>query len=249
MDRLIYTAMTGASHVLQQQATVSENLANANTPGFRAALNTFRAVPLVGEGLPTRTFVVDSTAGADFTPGTFQQTGRDLDVAVNGAGWIAVQGADGKESYTRNGSFQVSSNGVLQTRTGLNVMGDGGLITIPPDTEVTFAKDGTISTVPSGGQVTSVIAVGRLKLVNPPAEQLERSGDGLFRLKGGTDATADADANVGVVPGSLEGSNVNTVEAMVTMISLARKFDMQMKMLQSADNNARQASQIMNIAG
>lgn len=247
MDKLIYTAMTGASHVLQQQAAVSENLANASTPGFRAMLNTFRAVPLVGEGLPTRTFVVDSTAGADFTPGAFQPTGRDLDVAVNGAGWIAVQGSDGKEAYTRNGSFQVTPNGVLQTRTGLDVLGDGGPITIPPDTEVTFAKDGTISTVPNYGQVNSVVVVGRLKLVNPPPEQLERGGDGLFRLKGG--ATATADANVGVVPGSLEGSNVNTVEAMVTMISLARKFDMQMKMLQSADNNARQASQIMNITG
>ena len=247
MDRLIYTAMTGASHVLQQQAAVSENLANASTPGFRATLNTFRAVPLVGEGLPTRTFVVDSTAGADFTPGVFQQTGRDLDVAVNGAGWIAVQGPDGKDAYTRNCSFQVTPNGVLQTRTGLDVLGDGGPITIPPDTEVTFAKDGTISTVPSNGQATSVVVVGRLKLVNPPPEQLERGGDGLFRLKDGT--TAIADANVGVVPGSLEGSNVNTVEAMVTMISLARKFDMQMKMLQSADNNSQRASQIMNITG
>ena len=247
MDRLIYTAMTGASHVLQQQAAVSENLANASTPGFRAALNTFRAVPLTGEGLPTRTFVVDSTAGADFTPGALQQTGRDLDVAIDGAGWIAVQGADGKEAYTRNGSFQVTPNGVLQTRTGLNVMGDGGPISIPPDTEVTFAMDGTISTVPSGSQATSVIVVGRLKLVNPPAEQLERGGDGLFRLKDG--AVAAADANIGIAPGSLEGSNVNTVEAMVTMISLARKFDMQMKMLQSADNNAQRASQIMNITG
>lgn len=246
MDRLIYTAMTGASQVLQQQAAVSENLANASTPGFRAVLSTFRAVPLVGEGLPTRTFVVDSTPGADFTPGIFQQTGRDLDVAVNGAGWIAVRGPDGNEAYTRNGSFKISPNGLLQTRTGLDVLGDGGPITIPPDTEVTFAKDGTISTVPSGGQATSVIVVGRLKLTNPEPAQLERSSDGLFRLK--DKSTATADANVGIVPGSLEGSNVNTVEAMVTMISLARKFDMQMKMLQNADSNARQASQIMNIA-
>lgn len=247
MDKLIYTAMTGASQVLQQQAAVSENLANVSTPGFRAVLSTFRAVPLVGEGLPTRTFVVDSTPGADFTPGVFQQTGRELDVAINGAGWIAVQGADGKEAYTRNGSFQITPNGVLQTRTGLNVAGDGGPITVPPDTEVTFAKDGTLSTVPSGSKPAQVVVVGRLKLVNPPPGQLERGGDGLFRLKDGT--TAIADVNVGVVPGSLEGSNVNTVEAMVNMISLARKFDMQMKMLQSADNNARQASQIMNVSG
>lgn len=246
MDKLIYTAMTGASHVLQQQAAVSENLSNANTPGFRATLNTFRAVPLVGEGLPTRTFVVDSTSGSDFTPASFQPTGRDLDVAVNGAGWIAVQGPDGKEAYTRNGSFQITPSGVLQTRTGLTVAGDAGPITIPPDTEVTFAKDGTISTVPSGSQPAAVVVLGRLKLVNPPEGQLERGGDGLFRMKDGS--TAPADAKVEVAPGNLEGSNVNTVEALVNMISLARKFDMQMKMLQSADNNARQASQIMNIA-
>jgi flagellar basal-body rod protein FlgF len=247
MDKLIYTAMTGASHVLQQQATVSENLANTNTPGFRAALSTFRAVPLVGEGLPTRTFVVDSTAGFDSTPAAFQPTGRDLDVSVNGGGWIAVQGPDGKEAYTRNGSFQISPAGVLQTRTGLNVMGATGPITIPPSAQVTFAKDGTISTVPDGSQASAVVVVGNLKLVNPPPEQMERGGDGLFRLKNGTVAAADPKTEV--VPGTLEGSNVSTVEMLVDMISLARKFDMQMKMLSSADNNAKQASSIMNIAG
>lgn len=247
MDKLIYTAMTGASHVLQQQASVSENLANTNTPGFRATLNTFRAVPLVGEGLPTRAFVVDSTAGFDSTPAAFQPTGRALDVAINGPGWIAVQAADGKEAYTRNGSFQISSNGVLQTRSGLNVMGESGPITIPQGTQLTFAKDGTISTVPEGNQATSVVVVGRLKLVNPAADQLERGGDGMFRLKDGS--VAPADAKTEVVPGTLEGSNVNTVEMMVNMISLARKFDMQMKMLTTADNDAKQASSIMSIAG
>ncbi len=247
MDRMIYTAMTGASHVLQQQAAVAENLANLNTPGFRASLDTFRAVPLVGEGLPTRVFVVDSTAGADFSQGAFQATGRELDVAVNGEGWLVVQGADGKEAYTRNGSLQVTSNGVLQTRAGMNVVGDSSPITIPPDTAVTIAKDGTISTVPSGSMATSVVVVGRLKLVNPPTAQLERSGDGLFRLKGG--AVAEADAKVTVMSGNLEDSNVNSVEAMVNMISLARKFDMQMKLLQSADNNAQKSGQLLNVAG
>jgi flagellar basal-body rod protein FlgF len=247
MDKLIYTAMTGASHVLQQQAAVSENLSNTNTPGFRATLNTFRAVPLNGAGLPTRTFVVDSTAGSDFTPAAFQPTGRPLDVALNGPGWIAVQGPDGKEAYTRNGSFQISSNGVLQTRSGLNVLGAAGPITIPPGIQLTFAKDGTISTVPEGPLVTSVAVIGQLKLVNPEATKLERGGDGLFRMKDGS--TAPVDARTEVVQGNLEGSNVSTVEMMVNMISLARKFDMQMKMLQSADNNAKQASSIMSIAG
>ena len=247
MDKLIYTAMTGAAQVLNQQAVVSENLANVNTPGFRAALSTFRAVPLVGEGLPTRTFVVDSTPGSDFAPSIIYQTGRALDVALPGAGWLAVQGPDGKEAYTRNGSLQITPEGVLQARGGLNVVGDGGPITIPPDTEVTIAKDGSISTVPNGTGVAAVVATGRLKLVNSPTEQLERGADGLFRLKDGT--VAPVDANVSVVSGSLENSNVNMVEAIVNMISLARKFDMQMKMLQTADNNARQASQILNIAG
>ena len=246
MDRLIYTSMTGASQVLQQQAAVAENLANANTTGFRAELDTFRAVPIVGEGLATRTLVVDSTVGADFTPGVLRQTGRTLDVAVQGKGWLAVQTRDGKEAYTRNGNLQVSPGGVLQTGSGLNVVGESGPITIPPGTDVTIAKDGTISTVPTGFQPASVVIVGRLKLVNPPDKQLDRGADGMFRLK--TGKAASADAKVGIVSGSLEDSNVNPVEAMVNMISLSRKFDMQMKMLQTADTNAQQATQILNVA-
>jgi flagellar basal-body rod protein FlgF len=247
MDRLIYTAMTGASHVLQQQAAVTENLANADTTGFRATLDTFRAVPLVGDGLPTRTFVVDSTAGSDFAPAAIHQTGNPLDVAVQGAGWIVVQGADGKDAYTRNGSLQISPNGELQTHSGMAVLGNTGPIVIPPDTEVTFAKDGTISTVPSGSTPSAVVVVGGLKLVNPPADQLERGGDGLFRMKDGS--AAPADINTEVVSGSLEGSNANPIDAMVNMISLARKFDMQMKMLQSADTNAQHATSIITLAG
>lgn len=247
MDRLIYTAMTGASHVLQQQASVAQNLANVNTPGFRSTIDTFRAVPLKGEGLPTRTFVVDSTAGTDFRPGVMQQTGRELDVALDGKGWVAVEDASGREAYTRNGSLQVLPSGILQTRDGLNVVGDAGPITIPPDTEVTIAKDGTISTVPSTSQKNSVIVVGRLKLVNPPEAQLVRGEDSLFRLRDGTQA--DADAAVTVTSGSLEGSNVDMVESMVQMISLARQFDTQMKLLQTANENAKQASSILSING
>ena len=245
MDRLIYTAASGANHILHQQATVSNNLANVNTPGFRASIDAFRSVPLQGEGLPTRTFVVDSTAGSDFTPGVIQQTGRALDIALDGKGWIAVQDANGNEAYTRNGSLQMSPNGVLQTRGGLTVLGDAGPLSIPPDTSVTIAKDGTLSTVPTTNQKNGVIAVGRLKLTNPPEEQMVRGEDGLFRTRDGN--PAEADAGVTVVGGSLEGSNVNTVEAMVNMITLARQFDTQMKLLQSADENARRASSVLNI--
>ncbi|MBI3903659.1 MAG: flagellar basal-body rod protein FlgF [Nitrosomonadales bacterium] len=247
MDRLIYTAMTGAAHVMQQQAAVSQNLSNVNTPGYRAAINTFRAVPLVGEGLQTRTFVVDSTAGSDFSQGVMQQTGRSLDLAVMGQGWITVQGQDGNEAYTRDGSFQLTTEGVLQTRSGLNVMSDSGPITIPENTEVTIAKDGTISTVPSTSQRNQVVTVGRIKLVNPPENQMVRGDDGLFRLKSG--AATEADAAVTVVQSNIEGSNVNTVSAMVDMISLARQYDMQMKMLQSADNDAKQATTVLTLNG
>jgi flagellar basal-body rod protein FlgF len=247
MDRLIYTAGTGATHILHQQATVSNNLANVNTPGFRASIDAFRSVPLQGEGLPTRVFVVDSTAGTDFTPGVMQQTGRALDVALDGKGWIAVQDANGNEAYTRNGSFQMSPNGVLQTRGGLTVLGDAGPLSIPPDTQVTIAKDGTISTVPTTNQKNGVIAVGRLKLTNPPEDQMVRGDDGLFRTRDGN--PAEADAGVTVVGGSLEGSNVNTVEAMVNMITLARQFDTQMKLLQSADENAKKASAVLTLNG
>jgi len=245
MDKLIYTAMTGASHTLQQQAAVSQNLANTNTPGFRAAINSFRAVPIAGEGLATRSFVVDSTAGADFSEGAMEQTGRALDVALNGQGWIAVQTADGQEAYTRNGSLQVTANGLLQTRGGLNVQGDNGPITLPPDVPVTIAQDGTIFTVASANQPGSSVAVGRIKLTNPEQKTMVRGDDGLFRSQEGK--PAEADAKVTLVSGYLESSNVNAVEAMVNMISLARQFDTQMKMLTTADNNARQASKILGV--
>lgn len=245
MDRLIYTSMTGANHTLNQQATVAHNLANAATTGFRAENNAFRAVPIFGDGLPTRAFVVDSTIGADFTSGPLQTTGRDLDVAIKGSGWIAVQMDNGEEAYTRNGSLQVSPNGILLTQNGLKVKGERGLITIPPDTRITIGVDGTVSSVPINPLPNTVAAVGRIKLVNPPEEDLIKGADGLFHLKDGGEAQVDA--RVRLVDGTLEGSNVNVVHEMVSMIALARQFDMQMKMLESAERNAQQASEIMVI--
>ncbi|WP_324780760.1 flagellar basal-body rod protein FlgF [Thiobacillus sedimenti] len=243
MDRLIYTAMTGAKHALEQQATTTHNLANATTTGFRAQIDQFRAVPVQGAILPTRAFVVDSTTGSDFRAGSIQQTGRALDVAVQGEGWIVVQAADGSEAYTRNGSLKLDENGVLQTHDGLNVLGDGGPLSIPPGRNVAIGKDGTISLVPDGSTATGLTSVGRLKLVNPPAADLVRGDDGLFRLKDGQ--AAEADPKVSVVGGALESSNVNVVEAMVNMISLARQFDMNMKLLQQAENNDSKAGQLL----
>lgn len=246
MDRMIYTAMTGAKHILEQQATNSHNLANATSTGFRAQLDSFRAVPIVSEGMPTRTFVVDSTVGADFSPGVLQQTGRDLDVTIEGKGWLTVIRPDGSEAYTRNGSLRVSENGLLQNSTGQILMGDGGPIGIPPDETITVGKDGTISTVSNNYEPGAVNILGRLKLVNPPEEMLVRGKDGLFELKSGQ--PAEIDAEVQLVGGALEGSNVNVVEAMVNMISLARQFDFQMKLLEKAENNANKASQLLSLS-
>ena len=245
MDRLIYTAMTGAKHIMEQQATVSHNLANATTTGFRAQLNSFRAVPVESGGLPTRAFVVDSTVGADFRAGAIQQTGRPLDVAVQGDGWIAVERPDGSEGYTRHGSLKLNENGVLQTQSGLNVLGDGGPISIPPDVIVTVAKDGTISTVGVGTTPAASTVLGRIKLVNPPQESLVRADDALFGVRDG--GAAEADPNVTVVGGALEGSNVNVVDSMVNMISLARQFEVHMNLLKHAESNAAKATELLSL--
>ena len=243
MDRLIYTAMTGARHVMEQQATVSNNLANATTNGFRAQLDSFRAVPVMSDGLPTRAFVVDSTVGSNFAAGPMQTTGRSLDIAIREQGWLAVQSADGSEAYTRNGSLRVNENGLLQTTSGQTLICDGGPIAVPPDTNITIASDGTVSTVSTEFQPGPSNVLGRLKLVNPPTAGLLRGDDGLFRQADGT--PAQNDPLVRIVDGVIEGSNVNPVDSMVNMISLARQFDMQMSLLKNAENNAAKATQIL----
>ncbi len=247
MDRLIYTAMTGALHTMTQQATVSHNLANASTTGFRAQTDAFRAVPVYGESLPTRAFVLDSTTGADFTPGAIQQTDRPLDVAVQGSGWIAVQLENGEEAYTRHGNLKMDTSGILQTQQGFTIKGESGPISIPPDSRIAIGKDGSVSVLPTDSRMTSVSIVGRIKLVDPPAEQLVRGEDGLFRLKEG--GQAPVNEKVALIDGALESSNVNVVSEMVKMITLARQFDMQMKMLEHAQQNAQQASEVMTLRG
>lgn len=247
MDKLIYTAMTGAKHLLNRQATISNNLANASTTGFRAETSAFRVAPLTpgktGEGMMTRYFAVDSTTGFDATPGTIATTGRELDAAIDGDGWFVVQGDDGTEGYTRDGHFQLSSDGTLVTASGRQVLGEGGPITVPADHRVTIGADGTISATPSH-QSNAVIQLGRLKLVNPEPNRLEKGSDGLVRARDG--GTADADASVRVAGGALESSNVNVVEAMVSMIAVARQFDAQMQMLKNAEQNGQAAQRLLS---
>ena len=244
MDRMIYTAMSGAKATMARQDALANNLANANTPGFRADLSAFRAVPVRGDGLATRVHSVDATAGFSAAAGPVSTTGRSLDIAIQGPGWFAVQALDGNEAYTRSGGLELSADGTLQTRNGLAVLGDGGPIVIPQGAEVSIGSDGTVSARTGNG---AAVNVGTIKRVNPPEAELRKGADGLVRLVSGD--PADLDPEVRVAQGALEGSNVNAVEAMVGMIAAARQFEMQMKMLQNADNNEQRASKLLSSNG
>jgi flagellar basal-body rod protein FlgF len=242
MDRLIYTSMSGAKYLLERQATLSNNLANAGTTGFRGDTVGLRAVPAVSAQAGTRVFTVETTTGADFSQGPLQATGRTLDVAIQGQGWFAVQATDGSEAYTRDGALQVGPDGVLQLANGLQVQGTGGPISIPADAQsILIAGDGTVSVKAASSKTPTT--VGQLKLVNPPTSELLKGSDGLFRTQSGE--PAEADASVKAVDGTLEGSNVNVVEAMVGMIAASRQFELQMKMLSTAEQNEQKASTVV----
>ncbi len=240
MDRMIYLSMSGAKATMQRQDTLANNLANVSTPGFRAELQAFRAVPVQGSGASTRVYALETTTGYDASPGAITSTGRNLDVAARGNAWLTVQALDGTEAYTRGGSLEVSADGTLTTRSGLPVMGDGGPLQVPPNTAVSIGADGTVSAKSGDGRSTSV---GKLKLVTPEAA-LTRGEDGLFRA---ADGDLQADATARVQDGALEGSNVSPVETMVAMISAARQFEAQMKMLQTAEADEKAASQLLSM--
>jgi flagellar basal-body rod protein FlgF len=242
---MIYVGMSGAKHAMEQQASVANNMANVSTPGFRAQINNFRAVPVTGEELPTRTHVVASTPGADLRAGPMTETGRALDVAIRGDGWLAVQTADGSEAYTRVGNLQVGAGGQLLTMDARPVVGETGALAVPPGSTVTIANDGVVSALTPGGSPMDSAQVGRLKLVNPRAADLVRGDDGLFRMRDGLPA-APADPAVTLVTGTVEGSNVNPVQAMVEMIANARQFEMQMKTVQTAESNEQSANRLLS---
>ena len=246
MDRLIYTAMTGANSAANRQAVLSNNLANASTNGFRAELSAYRAVPLRGEGATTRVFALEATAGHLDAAGPAMRTGRDLDAMAEGNNWFAVQGLDGTEAYTRNGSFAISPQGTLVTSNGLTALSDGGSpITIPADASVSLGFDGTV-TAKLANQPPST--VGRLKLATPTTDDpLKRGEDGLFRPASGDPLPNNGNAKMMV--GVLEGSNVNTVETMVGMIQTARQFEVQMRLLSTAESNDRSAGQLLSMQG
>ncbi len=246
MDRSLYIAMSGAKQTLLAQTVNANNLANTQTTGFKSDLEQFRSRPVVGAGFPTRVYAMNEKPGLDLSTGGMQTTGGDLDVAINGEGYFAVQGADGKEAYTRAGDLHMTPEGLLQTGAGLQVLGQDGPVTIPPAEKLTIGSDGTISIIPLGsGNATTQVQVGLIKLVKLERDNLEKSADGLLHAKDGNPVAASAD--VRLAQGVLEGSNVNAITAMVDMIDLARNFELQTKVMKTVDENSAVSAKLMQM--
>lgn len=247
MDRMLYVAMTGAKQTMLAQSVNSHNLANVSTTGFRADLNNFLNVPIEGQGYPSRVNSVAQNPGTDFSTGKIMSTGRELDMAIKGDGWIAVQAKDGSEAYTRAGDLRISTGGLLTTGAGHPVLGSGGgPIIVPSAEKLEIGVDGTISIRPVGQSATALVSVDRIKLVNPASNELSKGPDGMMRTRNGIPASADA--NTTLVSGALETSNVNPVDALVKQITLARQFEMQVKAMKAVDDNASMTAQMMRLS-
>ena len=239
MDRMIYVGMAGAKMDMQRQEVLANNLANASTTGFRAELQAVRAVPVRGDGSTTRVYALETTVGYDDTTGPLSFTGRNLDIAMSGKSWLAVQGLDGTEAYTRFGALTVDQEGTLKTQNGYSVIGDGGPITVPPNTIPSIAPDGTVTAKGATGRAQPI---GKIKMVTPE-NKLERGGDGLFRNPGND---LEADPTARLQDGALEGSNVNPIETMVSMISAARQYETQMRLMKTAEEDEQTATKLLS---
>ncbi len=246
MDRSLYIAMSGAKQTLLAQTANANNLANTQTTGFKSDFEQFRAMPVFGPGFPSRVYAMTERPGSNLSTGPIQTTGRELDIAVKGDGWLAVQGNDGREAYTRAGDLRVTPQGQLETGSGLQVLGNDGPIAIPPYTKIDIGRDGTISIVPQGQNAATLAVIDRIKLVKPDPANLEKRDDGLVHLKQGQPPEPDAD--VVLIQGALEGSNVNAIAAMVDMIELARNFELQTKVMKNVDDNAAVTARLMQMA-
>jgi flagellar basal-body rod protein FlgF len=246
VDRLLYVAMTGAKQLMQAQSLVSHNLANVSTTGFRADLARFAAQPIEGPGYASRVNTVATGLGFDRSQGALVETGAVLDVAIDGEGWLAVQARDGSEAYVRSASLKVNSVGLLETERGEFVLGDNGPLAVPPHTQISMAADGTISVVPQGQGPETLAQIARLKLVNPEADRLGKRVDGLVEVT--DDAEVESDANVKVASGFIETSNVNIAATLVDMIEFQRQYEVAVRMMQTADQNAQRAASLASIS-
>lgn len=245
MDRLTYTSLSALRSAMARQATTANNLANANTTGFRAEIASVRPVWVKGEGLDTRVQASEEVTAADMKAGDVTETGRSLDVAVDGDAMLAVQTADGEEAYTRRGDLQLSDSGLLTTGDGYPVLGEQGPITVPPADSMRIDSDGTLWIVPTGGDPKEPQQVDRLKVASPTGSEIAKGLDGLFRVKGGGALPSDPQAKVR--SGSLEGSNVNQTQALVDMIDASRAWDTQLKMINSAKEMDTAGAELMRL--
>jgi len=249
MDRSLFIAMNGAKQTLLAQTANANNLANSQTTGFKSDLEQFRSMQAFGPGFPTRVYAMTERPGTVMASGTLETTGRDLDIAINGDGWFAVQAPDGSEAYTRAGDLRVTPEGLLVNGGGQKFLNENGQpIAIPPANKIEIGRDGTISIIPQGSNYTAMVALDRLKLVNPGDDALEKREDGLMHLKQAGGPPVPADANINVLQGTLEGSNVNTMAAMVELIELSRNFELQSKVMKNADDNAGATAKLMQMA-
>ena len=247
MDRLLYVAMSGASRTLQAQATISHNIANASTAGFKAALVHSEAAPVAGPGLQTRVHAQATAGGFDASAGQLQHTGQPLDLALRPGMWLAVQAADGSEAYTRAGDLQLDPLGQLQTRAGQAVLGTGGAVGVPPAQSITVGADGTLSIVPLGLGGGVAVEVDTLRVVAEPPGGLERGADGLFRPAIADEAVAPAGPGDLLLSGALEASNVNVAGALVEMIAQQRQFETQVQLMKKADENAQRTAELLRL--
>lgn len=242
---MLYVAMTGASQNALAQRAHANNLANLSTSGFQRDFAQARSMQVFGDTHPARVYAMSERPGTDFTAGPLQETGNDLDVAIDGEGWIAVQAPDGGEAYVRTGSLQVDALGMLRTGDGLPVLGNGGPIAVPPEQKIEIGSDGTISIRAAGEGPNLIIAVDRMKLVRPDPAQLQKGTDGMIRTKDGQ--AVEADGAVRMVSGFLEGSNVNAVEEMTSMLALSRQFELHIKMMRTAEDDAAAMARVLQI--
>lgn len=247
MDKLIYTAMSGAKQSMQAQAIYANNLANVDTPGFKADYADAASVYLQGGAYNSIALVDLNQSGSRLDPGSMITTDRELDVAVQGEGWFSVLDQSGHETYTRAGNFLVDDSGALRTQSGRPVIGNSGAITLPEYEKIEFGSDGSISIRPLGSAPNTLVQVDQLKLVNPEEKSLVKGDDGLFRIKSGGLATADA--GVSMVSGVLEGSNVNAVDSLLSIMNLSRQFELQMKEMKQASDLDESSNQLLKIKG
>nr|WP_067287981.1 flagellar basal-body rod protein FlgF [Marinobacterium profundum] len=247
MDKVLYVAMSGARESMMAQQAHANNLANATTTGFKTDLAQARAMQVFGEGLPSRVYAMTERPATDTSTGTLMQTGRDLDVAINGEGWIAVVAPDGTEAYTRAGELQINAANQLVTGSGLPVLGAGGIaVVIPPAEKIDIGNDGTISARPLGEGAAELLLVDRIKLVKPDSDALFKGLDGLMHVPG--NAPLPPSLDVSLRSGYLESSNVNAVNELTEIISLARQFEMQVKLMKTAEENSSAAARILQLS-